>query len=183
MNSKLTCLNHILRWITSDSIHPSLPEFLFLIGTYFFPQVNIELVVRINSNQLLYVWRDDIFGNKGWHLPGSIIRPNESFTQRIYKLIDSEVNILANAGYSHRHYVGYSEVISDCMPCVRSHFISHVFLIDFKLPNKILDELDSAGNYLISSEIPSGMISNHLRYIPLLRKCITGEQDFKVIEY
>ena len=89
MSKLIRILNAFLRLITRKHLNPTLPETLFLVGTYFFPQINIELIIRINSYNILYIWRDDAFGNHGWHLPGSIIRPNERILTRLAKLIST----------------------------------------------------------------------------------------------
>ena len=125
--SLVVLINRLLRLITSCSIHPTLPEPLFLAATYFFPQVNVELVVRINRSFIYYSWRDDVFGNRGWHLPGGIIRPNESIQSRVQQVLLSEVNLPNILNYTTLQYVGFSEVFSPSSPCIRSHFLSHLY--------------------------------------------------------
>jgi ADP-ribose pyrophosphatase YjhB (NUDIX family) len=181
VNRSITALSQILRFVTHNHPHPTLPHPLFLIGTYFFPQVNIELIIRVNSSQLLFSWRDDAFGNKGWHLPGSIVRPNEPLKSRILKLINTEADFLRDEACDSLSYVGFSEVLSKDLPCIRSHFISHIYLLDYTLRNDVISSLD--GKYLLSSTIPEGIIENHLRYLPLLRKCILGHKDISPSEY
>ena len=72
---------------------PKLPELFFLIGTAFFPQLNVELIIRYPDQKTFYLWRDDEFGNKGWHLPGGIIRPNEKIMNRVKKVLENETKI------------------------------------------------------------------------------------------
>ena len=111
MPDKLFYINSLLNFLTAKCKNPRLPHLLFLVGTYFFPQVNVELVVRINKKYLFFAWRDDDFGNKGWHLPGGIIRPNEKIISRVkrslsMKYLHSEISnpstsdILASQRYS-----------------------------------------------------------------------------------
>ena len=86
-------LGYILKTI-SPSKHPKLPELLFLAGTYFYPQVNVELLIRDKNSLTLFSWRNDEFGNLGWHIPGGIIRPNEQVKTRISQVILSEITAL-----------------------------------------------------------------------------------------
>ena len=126
MPSFFVLINRLLRFFTSSSRHPTLPEPLFLAATYFFPQVNVELVVRINRSLIYYSWRDDVFGNCGWHLPGGIIRPNEPIQSRVHQVLLSEVDLPNILNYTTSQYVGFSEVLSPSSPCVRSHFLSYL---------------------------------------------------------
>ena len=72
---------------------PKLPEILFLLGTAYFPQLNVELIIRDSEEKTLYIWRDDEFGNVGWHLPGGIIRPNEEILKRVERVLEKETNL------------------------------------------------------------------------------------------
>ena len=129
MFSYINILNYLLNLATGNSPNPRLPEWLFLVGTYFFPQVNIEVIVRVNLTSLIYTWRDDNFGNRGWHIPGSIIRPNEMINERIGALIANELPFIDNCTLSLPKYVGLSQVLTDSRPSI-VHFISHVFVLD-----------------------------------------------------
>ena len=172
MNSLLLFANKTLRLLTRSSLSPRLPELLFLVGTYFFPQVNIELIVRINNDRVIFSWRNDSFGNKGWHLPGSIILPNESFVSRIKALIKNELPFLAGYTCESLTYAGFSEVFAENIPSIRSHFISHIYLIDYYLPDHVIDGLPPA--FMASHTIPEELISNHYRYKSLIRRCLSG---------
>ena len=172
MSKLIRILNAFLRLITRKHLNPTLPETLFLVGTYFFPQINIELIIRINSYNILYIWRDDAFGNHGWHLPGSIIRPNERILTRLAKLISTEVHFLDDQGYTSLQYLGCSEVFSEHAPCIRSHFLSHIYLVDYVLPSDVISNLET--KYLLTSVLPDRIIDNHLRYSTLMKQCMSG---------
>ena len=173
MSSFTYLINRFLRYLTFSTKHPSLPEPIFLAGTYFFPQVNVELVLRINNSFIYYSWRDDEFGNHGWHLPGGIIRPNEDILSRVTQVLYTEVNLPNIQFFSSPQYVGFSEVINNSSPCIRSHFLSHVYLIDLEIPS--ITSISSSSNYLIYDAVPKSLIRNHHRYIPLLDKCFSSD--------
>lgn len=159
---------------------PKLPEIFFLIGTIFFPQMNVELIIRDKKNNTLYIWRDDLFNNYGWHLPGGIIRPNETIINRVKKVIQNET-LVFNYVKEIIGPISISEVLHK-QPGFRSHFISLVFLVIIEnngnLDNKRLSDSKSS----LSSSIPKPLIKNHERYINLLEK----DNDFlskNVIDY
>jgi colanic acid biosynthesis protein WcaH len=55
------------------------------------PLVNVDLLVQDESRRTLLTWRDDEFYGPGWHVPGGIIRFQESLAQRIRKTARSEL--------------------------------------------------------------------------------------------
>tara|TARA_Y100001954_G_C15574588_1_gene485262 strand:+ start:240 stop:782 length:543 start_codon:yes stop_codon:yes gene_type:complete len=168
----VSSLNRILRLLTHTVRHPLLPYPLFLCGTYFFPQVNIELIVRINKSFIFYSWRDDEFGNYGWHLPGGIIRPNETLQTRLVHVFKDEVSISTNLDSHLFQYLGFSEVLNPSLPCVRSHFLSHIYLLDICVPHIYAPVMQD--NYCIIDHVPELLISNHLRYVNLIQKCLSN---------
>ena len=173
MSSSITTINRLLRFFSGNSPSPTLPEYLFLVGTYFFPQVNVDLIVRINKARILFTMRSDSFGNNGWHLPGSIIRPNETFECRIQALISIELPFLLGHSHESISYVGFTQVFARDTPSIRSHFISHIYLIDYSLSNYIIDSLPAS--VMVSDMIPDQLIANHYRYKPLILRCLNRE--------
>ena len=147
---------------------PKLPEFLFLVGTAFFPQMNVELIIRFKNNNTLYIWRDDLFGNKGWHLPGGIIRPNETIDKRIEKVLIEETQINPE-NINIYGPISFSEVIYS-EPRIRSHFNSLVYLLEMDSRFINLKDFKDNKEVLITKDIPVGLINNHKRYIHLLKK-------------
>ena len=147
---------------------PKLPEILFLLGTAYFPQLNVELIIRDSEEKTLFIWRDDEFGNVGWHLPGGIIRPNEKILKRVEIVLDKETN-LKSTSVKITGPISFSEVIHN-LPGIRSHFNSFVYLVELKdkFNNYDLDSLSE--KFLLSQDVPKKIIKNHTRYIPLLKK-------------
>ena len=145
-----------------------LPEFLFLVGTAFFPQMNVELIIRFKNKKTLYLWRDDEFGNNGWHLPGGIIRPNENINKRIKEVLLEETN-LSPKWIKVYGPISFSEIIYS-IPKIRSHFNSLVYLIEVSSHKINIKELKNNENTLITKNIPNNLIDNHKRYIGLLKK-------------
>ena len=162
-----SCLEFILQLINFRSPSPKLPEFLFLIGTFYFPQINVELIIRDSHDSTIYTWRDDEFGNIGWHLPGGIVRPNESMFKRITNVIDTELPFfthILNTKYKTIRILGLSEIFREKLS-YRSHFVSLIFLIhypDFNFSD--FSEFSSHSTVSFSKSPPSNLINNHLRY-------------------
>lgn len=173
MSSLVTFANKALRFVTGSSPSPTLPEYLFLAGTFFFPQVNVDLIVRINKARIIFTWRNDSFGNNGWHLPGSIVRPNETFESRIQALILNELPFLIGYSQESITYVGFTQVIARDKPSIRSHFISHVYLIDYSVSKHCIDSLPSS--VIACPIIPDDLIEKHSRYKPIIRKCLNRD--------
>ena len=141
-------------------------EILFLLGTYF-PQLNVELIIRDSEEKTLYIWRDDEFGNVGWHLPGGMWA-NEEILKKSRKSFREETNLKINS-VKITGPISFSEVIHN-IPGIRSHFNSFVYLVNSKdkFNNFDLDSLSE--KFLLSQDVPKKIIKNHTRYIPLLKK-------------
>ena len=76
------------------------------------PDTNIKLFIRDTNENNLNTWRDDLFGNKGWHLPGGIIRPNEKIKDRVKTVLKQEVNIASEDAFIYGP-IAFSELIND----------------------------------------------------------------------
>lgn len=151
---------------------PKLPEIIFLFGTVFFPQINVELIIRDEKNNTLYIWRDDFFENYGWHLPGGIIRPNEEIINRVKRVIQSET-LVFNHVKKITGPITISEVLNE-KPGFRSHFISLVYLVIIENNGKLNNKNLSYSKSTLTNSIPKPLIKNHERYVELLKK----ENDF-----
>lgn len=101
--------------------HVGLPEPLFLYCSSLVPMVNVDLLIQDNGKTLL-AWRDDSFCGTGWHVPGGIVRLGETLTERVQKVIETEIGLPAD--------------IRDTQPKVyqvitpnkyRKHFISFLY--------------------------------------------------------
>ena len=162
--SRIQAYNSFLSFVTKKKLHPKLPNWLFMFGTYFFPQINIEVICTQPDGSYYLTWRDDQFNNKGWHIPGGIIRPNESLLDRVKLTIFDELPFLLLEDASFE-LVGFSEVFSS-PPSIRSHFFSLIYVCS--LSDYFLVPPDKKHNTLIAYDVPDNLISNHLRYAPLL---------------
>ncbi len=86
-------LNKYLDIIRSkiDDPNKGLPEDVFLFLSEISPLPNVDLFVHDNNNRVLLAWRNDPWWGTGWHIPGGIIRINESFEERIQRTAQAEL--------------------------------------------------------------------------------------------
>ncbi len=68
-----------------------LPEPVFEFVSSVTPMVNVDLLVRDKDGRILLAWREDKFSGKVWHIPGGIIRFQESMETRIHKVAQQEL--------------------------------------------------------------------------------------------
>jgi len=111
-----------------DKINPSegLNSDLFRFVSALTPLLNVDLLVKNNDDQTLLIWRDDEFFGPGWHIPGGIIRYKELIKHRIFKVLESEMNIKKIKRISELMLI--NEYIS--RKKVRGHGISLLFRCD-----------------------------------------------------
>ena len=114
----------------------------------------------------MLTWRDDDFGNVGWHLPGGIIRPNETIQQRIDQVLKYEAKI-SKSNDCAVEYLELREIFSKIKPAIRSHFISLVYLVQCDKENAQIDNLESHIKYF--DQIPENLIENHKVYADLMQ--------------
>ncbi|OEJ69574.1 NUDIX hydrolase [Magnetovibrio blakemorei] len=87
------------------------------------PMVNVDLLIKNESGDILLTWRDDDFYGPGWHIPGGVLRFKETFDTRIQAVAKLELN---------------THVAHDSTPCMiqpsinrthetRGHFVSLLF--------------------------------------------------------
>lgn len=68
-----------------------LPQEIFYFVSRITPMINVDLLVKDEKGRTLLAWRDDKFYNKGWHIPGGIIRFKEKAETRIQKVAMQEI--------------------------------------------------------------------------------------------
>jgi ADP-ribose pyrophosphatase YjhB (NUDIX family) len=99
-----------------------LPEELFLFISAVTPLVNVDLLVKDDTNRTLLTWRDDEHYGAGWHVPGGIIRFKEHAQGRIQKVAQQELGCAVEA---ESVPLLVTENISDSRE--RGHFISFLY--------------------------------------------------------
>jgi len=100
-----------------------LPEELFLFVSRITPLVNVDLLIKNNYNQALLTWRDDAYWAPGWHIPGGIVRHQETFADRIRAVAKNELGTAVEFNPIH---IAINEVIIRNRSN-RSHFISLLY--------------------------------------------------------
>jgi colanic acid biosynthesis protein WcaH len=95
-----------------------LPDTVFHFIRKVTPLINVDLLIR-RDGRVLLAWREDEY-DKGWHIPGGIVRFREAFHARIDAVAQSEIG---------------ATVESEVLPCnlvelrhhPRGHFISLLY--------------------------------------------------------
>ncbi len=64
---------------------------LFLFVSTLTPIVNVDLLVFNERKEVLLAWRDDQFYGKGWHIPGSCIRFDETIDHAVQRCAVDEL--------------------------------------------------------------------------------------------
>lgn len=60
-----------------------LPEDIFQFVSRVTPLINVDLLIKDERSRTLLTWRNDEFFGPGWHIPGGIIRYQETSAERI----------------------------------------------------------------------------------------------------
>ena len=60
-----------------------LPDEVFRLVSRLTPLVNVDLLIKDDGGRTLLTWRDDGLSPAGWHVPGGIIRFQETAATRI----------------------------------------------------------------------------------------------------
>ncbi len=84
------CLKEIRGKIDDPRCGLPKPVFDFLLEVT--PLTNVDLLLRDKAGRFLLVWREDEYG-RGWHIPGGIIRFQETAEERILKTGKSELGL------------------------------------------------------------------------------------------
>jgi ADP-ribose pyrophosphatase YjhB (NUDIX family) len=107
-----------------DDPRRGLPEDLFLFASRITPMVNVDLLIKNERGQTLLTWRDDGYWKPGWHIPGGIIRYQESIAARIRAVARTELG----AEVSFQPTPLAIKEIMNPNRRVRGHFISFLYL-------------------------------------------------------
>lgn len=145
-----------------------LPEAVFRFVTRLTPMVNVDLLVQHPERGTLLTWRDDGDHDRGWHVPGGIIRYKETSVDRIRAVARSELR--AEVTFDERP-LAVHELISPTL-ATRGHFISLLFRCSLASP---LDEARAfdpqrpgADAWAWHRQAPADLIPVHGIYRPWL---------------
>jgi ADP-ribose pyrophosphatase YjhB (NUDIX family) len=98
-----------------------LPDPVFRFVLKMTPMINVDLLLRNGAGEHLLAWREDPYG-KGWHVPGGIIRFNETIDARIEAVAREELGATVRS-------TGQPVDVRQFFH-VRGHFISLLYLCD-----------------------------------------------------
>ncbi len=145
-----------------------LPEDVFLFVSRISPMTNVDLLVKNKRKQTLLTWRDDGYFPPGWHVPGGIIRHNETMAERIQAVAAAELG--AEVEFK-KEPVAINEIILPSLKN-RGHFIS--ILYECRLacgPDnnyKFTSAVPAPGQWAWHSKCPENLISLHEIYRKLI---------------
>lgn len=139
-----------------------LPQEVFYFVSKLTPMVNVDLLIKDERGRTLLAWRDDLFVNKGWHLPGGIVRFKETLENRVKKVAQTEIGVEVEFNPTP---VAVNQLMSN--RDVRGHFIS--FLYECKLQSSFipLNEgiiKDEQGYLMWHDVCPTDLIKVHEIY-------------------
>ena len=148
-----------------DSPESGLPEDIFEFITRLTPIVNVDLLVYNKKRQFVLTWREKDQFQKGWHIPGSIVRFKEPQEDRLKKLIEVELcGMLLDKPVLKCIF----EIILNKERNNRGHFISFLYTATALTPitAEMLDKIEGK----IFNEFPSELIPVHQIYHEILSK-------------
>jgi ADP-ribose pyrophosphatase YjhB (NUDIX family) len=145
-----------------------LQEELFYFVGRLTPFVNVDLLVRDTTGNVVFTWRNDEHSGTGWHLPGGIIRFQETFIERIKHVATNEIGITLDRIDGP---CAINQII-DISARERSHFISLLFECPLDNENSLLLQKINKDNknMLLSSEVPNNLLKKHQIYIENIMK-------------
>lgn len=152
-------------------LHPEngLPDEVFRLVTKLTPMINVDLLIKNDAGETLLTWRVDPLCEPGWHIPGGIIRFEETIEHRIHAAALSEL------GTDVRFEPGPLKVTEFILPhqdC-RNHFISLLYRCRLTgvLPEKLLcPDLSrpEPGQGAWFSAVPDHLLKVHEKYVSFI---------------
>jgi colanic acid biosynthesis protein WcaH len=141
-----------------------LPQDVFRLISQLTPMVNVDLLVKNESGQTLLTWREDEFYGPGWHVPGGIVRFNETFSSRLQAVVKTELGCTVNF---NSEPLALNEVMA-AHRNVRGHFISLLYQCQLLTPPAISlkchEELPKNGYWRWHDSCPDNLIRVHEMY-------------------
>ena len=99
-----------------------LAEEVFLFTSRITPLINVDLLIQDDARRTLLTWRDDESFGQGWHIPGGIIRYQQTTADSIQSCARRELG--ADVTFDAEPLL-LSETIRPCRD--RGHFISLLY--------------------------------------------------------
>ena len=144
------------------SDYDGLPQEVFYLASRLTPLVNVDLLIKDENGRSLLSWRDDEFGNKGWHVPGGIVRVKEVLTDRVEKVSNIEIGCIVD--YKPKP-IAVNQIIRNRDNCC--HYVSFLYdcflSSDFTINNDSLSKM-TPGFLKWHDNCPKDLISAHEIY-------------------
>jgi ADP-ribose pyrophosphatase YjhB (NUDIX family) len=145
-----------------------LPDEVFELVTRLTPMINVDLLIQDSQGRTLLTWRQDQYFHPGWHIPGGIIRLQETAEERIAKVAATELS----AKVSHEPQpIAITEFHFPHL-AARKHFISLLYRCQLQGAPGICacpsDRPPQAGEYRWFSAPPPDLLEPHWRYAKYL---------------
>lgn len=146
-----------------------LPQEVFEFVSTLTPMINVDLLVQDEQGKTLLTWRDDPHFDKGWHVPGGIIRFREDRATRILKVAETELGTEVEFDPAP---IAVAEIIDHDRE-LRGHFISLLFRCSLKSapnPDTRFDaDAPKAGAWEWHTHCPEDILPVHKIYCPFMR--------------
>jgi len=163
-------LKKLIEKIELNIKNPSkgLPDDIFYLVGRLTPYINVDLLVKNDLGQTLLSWRDETsFNNSvgsGWHIPGGIIRFQETISERIREVALNEMG--AKLAYHSDQPISVNQIL-DYKAKNRSHFISLLYKCkledNYQINNNGLKE-GEIGFLKWHTGVPENLLRNHHIY-------------------
>ena len=168
----MTFMSDVIRLLDTEvkdyrKKHPGIgpPEDLFNCVTRMTPIMNVDLLLRDQNQRLLLAWRDDEFSGQGWHIPGGIVRFNETLHHRVKKVSEIELGVLHDEFWFEPEPIAYNEVFLHRE--TRSHFFSILYNCtldkEYTPPNSGLSP-NNPGYLEWHDKCPNNLVNVHEMY-------------------
>ncbi|OQW92079.1 MAG: NUDIX hydrolase [Thiotrichaceae bacterium IS1] len=158
MNLSLT--EHLAAILASiEDPKQGLPQEIFYFISRLTPMINVDLLIKNDSEQTLLTWRADEFFGPGWHIPGGIIRFKEKAETRIQKVAQTELGATVKSEPSP---IAINELFAPHRD-VRGHFISLLYRCSLVSPPnpdlQCLEDKPQHGQWKWHNRCPDNLIS------------------------
>lgn len=141
-----------------------LPEEVFLLVSRLVPMVNVDLLIQDGARGTLLTWRDDGLVRPGWHIPGGIIRFQETAATRIRETARRELG--AEVEFQPAPLALFE--LMDPQRTTRGHFISMLYRCRLLAPPaaalQYAGGAPAAGQWCWHAKCPTDLIDVHRHY-------------------